>query len=111
MARYQYFILSRPKPGREAEFEDWYDNVHLGDVCKVDGVVGATRYRIDHTVFGAQLPSPGWTCLAIYEVESDNPKAVMDAISAAAKTPAMFVSDAIDTSNIAQLMAHKVAEA
>lgn len=108
MARHQYVILTQAQPGRDSEFERWYDEQHLGDVCKVDGVVRATRYRIDEQKVTG-LEAPHWLSLAVYEIESDDPKSVMDAIAAAAGTSAMPLSEALSQAGMVQLLAHEVA--
>ena len=63
-------VLSSPQPGREAEFNDWYDNVHLGELLDIPGIVGATRYK--SSTSGTDEPDqPPHPYLAIYEVEGD----------------------------------------
>lgn len=34
-----------PDPDAEAEFNDWYDNEHLPNLCAVPGVLGGRRFR------------------------------------------------------------------
>ena len=53
-------------PLREAEFNEWYDKVHLPDVLPAPGLVRATRY-----VNTDPNPGPG-KFLATYEIESDD---------------------------------------
>jgi len=50
-------------PAREAEFNAWYDNVHLLEVCRAPGVKGASRYQISEPA----EDSPKY--LTIYEME------------------------------------------
>jgi hypothetical protein len=38
-----------PDPGAEAEFNDWYDNEHLPNLCAVPGVLGGRRFRATGT--------------------------------------------------------------
>ena len=45
MPRYNLIVLTNPVDGREDEYNDWYTNVHLDDVLKIPGVVGAQRFR------------------------------------------------------------------
>ncbi len=40
-------VMSNPAPGKEQEYNDWYTNVHLGDVLKVPGIVSAQRFKLD----------------------------------------------------------------
>ena len=77
---------------RDQEYNDWYTNRHLADVVTVPGFVSAQRFKLadpmgfphDHRY------------LAIYEVESDDPKAVMDEMMRRSGTPAMVLSEALD---------------
>jgi hypothetical protein len=48
--RYVYLVFANPIPGREAEFNDWYTNVHMGDLVQLPGWTGAQRFRIVTTV-------------------------------------------------------------
>ncbi len=53
-------------PAREAEFHDWYDNVHFPDILKTPGFVRASRYEI-------REPRDGrGRFMALYEIETDN---------------------------------------
>jgi hypothetical protein len=48
--RYVYLVFANPIPGREAEFNDWYTNVHMGDLVQLPGWTGAQRFRAVTTV-------------------------------------------------------------
>src|ERR1017187_9103178 len=48
--RYVYLVFANPIPGREAEFNEWYSNVHMGDLVQLQGWIGAQRFRIVTTV-------------------------------------------------------------
>ncbi|MBO0836979.1 MAG: hypothetical protein J2P28_15935 [Actinobacteria bacterium] len=80
MARGIMVVQSSPvSPDQEDAFNDWYDNVHVPEICAVPGFVSARRYKIP----GA----PGY--LAIYEIEADDlagPPAEWHARSAAGRT-------------------------
>ncbi|HEY0106106.1 MAG TPA: hypothetical protein VGB91_08490 [Rhizomicrobium sp.] len=68
--------LTNPIEGREAEYNDWYDNVHVPDLLKIPGVVGARRFRVlprQHR--SAPIP---WQYCATYELEVDDFAAVAD---------------------------------
>jgi len=103
MARYQYVILARSVEGRQEEFERWYDEVHLADVMKVPGVVSAKRFRVLNQVVEG-LTAPAWCSLAIYEMETDNPKAVRANIYKLSGTAAMPLSDALSMDGMIQLI-------
>lgn len=107
MPRHQYVILCQPVAGRETEFEDWYNNQHLADVVKIDGVVSAQRFKI--TAQRGDDNSPAWQSLAIYNLDADDPEAVMDAIAKAAGGPEMPISEAMSRDALVQILAQQVA--
>jgi hypothetical protein len=58
-------VRSRPTPEQEAEFNDWYDNVHIPELLAVPGFEAATRYRL--------LSDDGAAVyLAIYEIDAED---------------------------------------
>lgn len=110
MARFRYVILSRSAPGLEDEYERWYREQHLVDVCQVDGVVSGELFRMDlQKVYN--LDAPQWTLMTIYELEGDDPQPILDAILALAGTDAMPMCDALDKSGMVQAVGHVVAKA
>jgi len=44
--RYAYLVMADPFPGREFEFNDFYQNVHMGDLVQLPGWTGAQRFRL-----------------------------------------------------------------
>jgi hypothetical protein len=44
--RYVMLVFANPIPGKEAEFNDWYTNTHMGDLVQLQGWMGAQRFRI-----------------------------------------------------------------
>jgi hypothetical protein len=44
--RYVYMVMADPLPGREAEFNDSYQNMHMGDLVQLPGWTGAQRFRL-----------------------------------------------------------------
>jgi hypothetical protein len=44
--RYVYLVMSDPLPGREFEFNDGYQNMHMGDLVQLPGWTGAQRFRL-----------------------------------------------------------------
>ncbi len=91
MPRYKFLVLTNPRPGEEAEYNRWYDEVHLGDVVAVPGFVAAQRFRIEDAA-----DFSGYRYLSIYDIDSDDPKATFEALTARAGTDAMQVSSALD---------------
>ena len=44
--RYVYLVMSDPLPGREFDFNDGYQNLHMGDLVQLPGWTGAQRFRL-----------------------------------------------------------------
>jgi hypothetical protein len=44
--RYAYLVMADPQPGREWDFNDAYQNVHMGDLVQLPGWTGAQRFRL-----------------------------------------------------------------
>ena len=70
MAKYIMFVMTNCEPGKDEEFNEWYDKIHLPDVLKVPGVVAAQRYKLTDEQRRETRPDFGY--LAAYEVESNN---------------------------------------
>ena len=68
MPRYKMIALTKPVAGREDEYHDWYQNVHLPEICAFPGVLGAQRYQL-------AVPLQNFDdrpFLAIYDIETDD---------------------------------------
>lgn len=91
MAKYKLLVLTNAVEGVEDVYNDWYSNTHLADVVKITGFTGAQRFRSAIPMSG----EPFYKYCAIYDVETDNPQAVLEGLNAAAGTPAMELSDAL----------------
>lgn len=94
MANYRCIVMSNPVPGREDEYNDWYDNRHMDDVLGIPGFVRVQRFE-----YAASLSAetPGFQYLSIYEIDSDNIAETIGELSAAAGTSRLPISDALDT--------------
>jgi hypothetical protein len=92
MKKYQMVVLTNAVAGREAEFADWYDNVHLGQVCQIDGFTGARRLAM------RRMMSEGKTydSLAVYDIETDDLKGALAEMERRSGTEQLIVSDALD---------------
>jgi hypothetical protein len=44
--RNAFLVYANPVPGREVEFNEWYQNTHMGDLVQRPGFIGAQRFRI-----------------------------------------------------------------
>lgn len=85
MAKCKMIALTTPLPGKEAEFQDWYQNVHLPELVALPGMEGAQRYQLVAKLMGSDT-NP-W--LAIYDIDVEDPAAFLGALGAAAQSGKM----------------------
>lgn len=95
MARFILVAMSRPVEGREDEYNRWYDEVHVPDVCAVPGVIGARRYDRQPMTSAEAAPY-----MAIYDVEADDPATVLAELSRRIGAGEIGMSDAMDRSSV-----------
>lgn len=81
-------------PGRVEEFNQWYDQVHVPEVCEVEGVVGATRL--------APATADGGGYVVLYHLEGD-PEAALASIKAKAAAGKFNMSDVLSMGPIPKL--------
>jgi hypothetical protein len=66
-------VFSNPAEGKDDEFNEWYDNVHIPDLLAIPGMLSAQRYDLrDAEIYrmeGATQPEHRY--LLIYEMEGD----------------------------------------
>jgi hypothetical protein len=74
MRTFTFVALTNAVPGREQEFNDWYDNQHVKDVLAIPGFVAAQRFE---RVGGAVRAVSPYRYLATYEVVTDDPDAAL----------------------------------
>jgi hypothetical protein len=87
------FVQSGPShPDREDEYNNWYTKVHIPDVCAVDGVTGARRYKVSDP---SQLASDAPGYCAVYDLDADDLNGVIGDIAARATDGRMSISDSM----------------
>ncbi len=109
MARFHYTILSSAIPGREEEFVAWYRDRHLADVCRMPGVIGGKLFRLDFQRVYDLDAAPQWTLMTIYELEGDDPEAIIAAIRAASGSAQMPSTEALTKLGMIQAAGHLIA--
>lgn len=95
MPKFKFFGFTNPVPGREDEYNEWYDNTHLSDLLKIPGILSAQRYRLTD-----EQRSPGpcpYKYLAVYDCEADHVGSIIAELAARSGTADMPISDAMDT--------------
>jgi len=63
-------VISDPVPGREEEYNAWYDDAHLPEVLRIPGFAAARRYAMadDGDATSAGL---GARYLTLYDIEGE----------------------------------------
>lgn len=87
----RYIVQASAKchPGREDDYDKWYEETHMRDVLGVDGFLSCERYRAIDLQSGDAAEF-----VAEYEVETDNPGALLQSLYEASAR--MVISDALD---------------
>ncbi|MBW2424816.1 MAG: hypothetical protein JRG86_11230 [Deltaproteobacteria bacterium] len=99
MSKHRLVVFTNAMPGRDDEFNKWYDEVHLREVVEVDGFVAAQRFVLSADQIGElDADSVPGRYLAIYEIEADDLKSAFDKLNAASGG-SMTMSDALDSSS------------
>jgi hypothetical protein len=79
------FVYSSPaSPQVEAEFDHWYETVHIPQVVeKVDGVLGARRFILSEVQLAPQESAVPRRRLAIYDIEASAIPETLSSLTAA----------------------------
>lgn len=90
-------VFSNPAEGKDAEFNDWYDNVHIPELLQVPGMLGARRYALHEAAVydaaGGRRPEHRY--MTIYEMEGDV-DAIMGKIVESVAKGEVHMSDSLD---------------
>jgi hypothetical protein len=92
MARFQLIIYTNAKPGRDADYNSWYDQVHMDDLLSMDGVLAGQRFR---TCGESQ-----WKYGSIFELEGEDPVALTEHIVGTFRSGKLSLSDAVDLETV-----------
>jgi hypothetical protein len=95
-----FLVLSNPTEGREVEYNEWYEKVHLPDVLSVPGVAAAQRYRLAPMAEGSPIPAAAHRYLAVYQLDGD-PADVIQQFLDRVGSGAMVLSESLDLAGVA----------
>jgi len=96
MPRYKMIVLSNPVEGREAEYNDWYQNIHLAQVISIKGFQSAQRFRLTTSLVEGEVKP----YLAIYEIETNDVESVIQDLRKLAEAGSLLVSDTLDIEHV-----------
>ncbi len=89
MGKHVMVVLTNAADGRDAEFNEWYDKVHLVEVLEAEGIQAARRYRLSDAQIMDEKP---YRYLALYEIDGD-PKEVIESLEK--RSASMNMSDSM----------------
>lgn len=96
MGKYLMLVTSNAHDGRDDDYNEWYDGTHLADVCALPGVTSGRRY--------AAIPqspnAPPTRYLAAYEIETEDPTAVLAEMMRRGQAGEMALSDSLDMNSV-----------
>ncbi|KHK98817.1 hypothetical protein LK09_08005 [Microbacterium mangrovi] len=87
-------VLTEPVEGAEADFEHWYENVHVPDLLRLPSVLSVRRFALNAKTGNGT----GQRYLAVYEV-TDTTQAEQE-VTRAGETGQMPISASLDGSNV-----------
>lgn len=94
-----FLVFTNPVEGREDEYNQWYDEVHVPDVMAVPGVKGAQRYQLAPSDSQGGGAPPAHRYLAVYEIDGD-PAGVFAEFTRRIGTGEMVLSEAMDLAGV-----------
>jgi hypothetical protein len=94
-----FLVFSNAKEGQEDEYNRWYDERHIVDVCAIPGITSGQRYTLNpHDDPMAKEP-PAHRHLAAYTIEVE-PDAIMKEFMSRMTTGELDVSPALDMKTV-----------
>lgn len=95
--KFKMIVFSQPHEGREDEYNDWYQNRHLGEVIATPGFTAAQRFKLSGKL---SEDMPAYPYCAIYEYSADDWAVPFNALSERANSGEIFMTDAINTEDL-----------
>jgi hypothetical protein len=92
-------VESEPSdPSREAEYNEWYREVHAPELCALPGFVGVRRYKLRDGAGSPPADEGRRRYVAIYELQADDLAEPLGALKARAAARTAPVSDVLQLS-------------
>jgi hypothetical protein len=102
MRKFTWVVLTNCDPNHEKEFNEWYDEVHIGDLLRIPGVVSATRSVLAAAqmsmvdgglvLCGTEAIAAKYKYLACYHIEAEDVSSVLQEVKARSNTMDMQIS-------------------
>ncbi|MEU6644419.1 hypothetical protein ABZ863_17945 [Saccharomonospora sp. NPDC046836] len=88
-------VFSNARDGRDDEYNEWYNKVHLPDLLTIPGVRSGARYR----VHAPDAAVPEHRYLAIYDLDGDG-DAVLKEIATRSGSGQFQLTDSLDSRTV-----------
>lgn len=102
MAKFLMTVRANCTPGREEEFNSWYDAFHVPDLLATPTLVAAQRFRLAD-VQAPDYPGyikPEFQYLTVYEIETDSLEHTKEVLWAPSNIARIRKSTAFDSSRV-----------
>ncbi|RNL66771.1 DUF4286 family protein [Zhongshania marina] len=99
--------FTSPLPGKEVEYNNWYNNIHLKEVSALPGIISGRRFCMSKAQMGEPLHSHRY--MVMYEVESGREAEVLEGIRTA--MPNMNIEPVVDLSDSPSFMVEAIGDA
>ncbi|SNQ45804.1 conserved hypothetical protein [Frankia canadensis] len=97
MPQAKMVVYSSPSsPDREDEYNKWYNEIHLAEVCAMPGILSAVRFSMSEAQMVPGVTVAGHRYMAIYEVDAPDFTALLADMLARSQDGRFTMSDAID---------------
>lgn len=84
MSKHIVMALTNPVEGREADYNDWFERIHIPEILTVPGFLSAQRFEVAHDQI---IPGPlPYSYVTVYEVETDDLEASLAQLGKTAQT-------------------------
>jgi hypothetical protein len=103
MRKFTWIVLTNCDPMHEDEYNRWYDDIHIPDLLRIPGIVGASRSRLadvqmpmapDNSLMlsDSKTVATKYRYMACYYIETDDVAAVLNEVTVRSNTPDMIIS-------------------
>ena len=102
MPKFLMTVRANCMPGREEEFNSWYDEFHVPDLLMTPTLVAAQRFRLSD-VQAPDYPGyvkPEYRYLTMYEIESESLEHTREVLWAPSNIARIRKSTAFDSSKV-----------
>lgn len=99
---YYWMVLSNPAPGKEKEFNTWYDRIHAPIVIEKGDFVWTQRFELTKYRGTAGLEERQY--MVLFVMETDDLKATMAALDERTKVPRNVQSASLDGTSLQSVM-------